>query len=299
MPGPGPEYELAEFFEFARDLFCVAGLDGYFKVVNASFERVLGYSREELMSRPFMDFVHPDDVQRSIDVLSVLATGEDVFGFESRLVCADGSVRRFEWDTRTMPELGVVYGVARDVTDRTALAEEQAALRRVATLVARESPPDEVFAAVAEELARLMGVMSSTLWRYEDDGTGTLAGDWGELAGPAPIGQRFPMEGDNIASLVFRTARPARIDDYADANGAVGRKFWALGVRAGLGAPIIVEGRLWGAMGVGAAEPLPPGADAEHEEPLLRCLRVVLAVGLAGLELSPRLRMNQPPSTGS
>jgi hypothetical protein len=79
--------------------------------------------------------------------------------------------------------------------------------------------------------------MSSTLWRYEADGTGTLAGDWGELAGgEAPIGQSFPMEGDNIASLVFRTARPARIDDYRDATGAVGTKFWALGVRAGLGA---------------------------------------------------------------
>ena len=261
---PGADYELAQFFDFSRDLFCIAGLDGYYKLVNASFERVLGYSREELLSRPFMDFVHPDDVQRAHDVLAVLATGEDVIGFETRLVCADGSARRFEWNTRTVPEQGVVYGIARDVTERTALVEEQAALRRVATLVARESTPDEVFAAVAEELAQLMGVMSSTLWRYEDDGTGTLAGDWGKLAGgEAPIGQRFPMEGENIASLVYRTGRPARIDEYVDdASGAVGSKFKALGVRAGVGAPIIVDGRLWGAVGVGAAEP-PPPPDAE------------------------------------
>jgi hypothetical protein len=65
--------------------------------------------------------------------------------------------RRFEWNTRTMPHLGVVYGIARDVTVRTALAEEQAALRRVATLVARERPPEEGFASVAKELGRVLG----------------------------------------------------------------------------------------------------------------------------------------------
>jgi signal transduction histidine kinase len=147
------------------------------------------------------------------------------------------------------------------------LADEQAALRRVATLVARECTPDEVFAAVAEELGRLLGVMSTTLWRYEDDGSATLAGEWGELAGgPAPIGQRFPLGGDNIASQVFRIGRPARIDDYAVASGSIGTRFKALGVRAGIGAPIVVDGRLWGSMGAGAAEPLPPGAETRIEE---------------------------------
>ena len=69
------------------------------------------------------------------------------------------------------------------------------------------------------------------------------------------------MEGNNIASQVFRTARPVRIDNYADASGAIGRAFKALGVRAGAGAPIIVDGRLWGAMGAAATEPLPPDAE--------------------------------------
>jgi PAS domain S-box-containing protein len=262
MPVPAPEYELAQFFDLGLDLFCVVGFDGYYKLVNASFERVLGYSREELTSRPIMDFVHPDDVDRARDVLSVLATGEDVMGFESRLICADGAVRRFEWNTRTMPHLGVVYGIARDVTERTALADEQAALRRVATLVAHESSPEEVFAAVADELAKLLGVVSSTVWRYEDDETATLAGEGGELAGLVPLGQRFPLGGDNIASQVFRTARPARIDAYADATGPIGSQFKRLGVRAGLGAPVIVDGRLWGALSLGTAEPPPPGAES-------------------------------------
>ena len=67
---PVPAYEPAQFFDFARDLFCVAGLDGYFKLVNASWERVLGYSREELMSRAFLDFVHPDDPPSEFVVLA-------------------------------------------------------------------------------------------------------------------------------------------------------------------------------------------------------------------------------------
>jgi PAS domain S-box-containing protein len=246
-----PVYELAQFFDFARDLFCIVGLDGYYRLVNASFERVLGYSRKEILSRPIMDFVHPDDVDRAIDVLSVLATGEDV-AFESRLICADGSVRRFEWNTRTMPGQGVVYGIARDVTERTALGEEQAALRRVAILVGRESSPELVFAAVVEEVGRIVGVESTAMLRYEDDGAATPVARWGEL--PVPLGARFSFE-DDICSRVFATARPARMDYFADA--AAGTTKTALGVRSGVGAPIIVEGRLWGAMIAVAAEPLP------------------------------------------
>jgi PAS domain S-box-containing protein len=266
-PGlPGQAYELSQFFDLSLDLFCVVGFDGYYKLVNASFERVLGYSREELMSRPIMEFVHPDDVERAYDVLSVLATGEDVAGFESRLICSDGGVRRFEWNTRTMPHLGVVYGIARDVTERVALADEQAALRRVATLVARDSPAEEVFAAVAEALGQLLGVISTSLWRHEDDGTATLAASWGELHGRAPVGGRFSLQGDSVTSRVFRTARPARMDDYAEATGEVGEAFRALGVRAGVGAPIIVDGRLWGSMGAAANEPLPPDAESRIAE---------------------------------
>jgi PAS domain-containing protein len=68
--------------------------------LNPSFERVLGYSGEALMSRPFLEFVHPHDVERARDAFIQLATGADVIGFECRLVCADGSVRRFEWNAR-------------------------------------------------------------------------------------------------------------------------------------------------------------------------------------------------------
>jgi PAS domain S-box-containing protein len=266
---PAPEYELAQFFDFSRDLFCIAGFDGYYKLVNASFERVLGYSREELMSRPFMELVHPDDVERAHDVLAVLATGEDVIGFESRLICADGSVRRFEWNTRTMPHLGVVYGIARDVTVRTALAEEQAALRRVATLVARERPPEEVFASVVEEVGRVLGVADTVMWRYEPDGSATVVAVWTQHgSAPLRLGARMRPGGRNVASLVLATGRPARIDDFSTATGSIGERMHAAGIGSAVGAPIVVEGRIWGAMIVATREsgPLPTGTESRIEK---------------------------------
>ena len=266
MPVPAPGYELAPFFDLSRDLLGIAGFDGYYKLVNASFERVLGYSREELVSRPFLELIHPEDLERSRDAFAHLAAGEDIIGFAARLVCADGSVRQFEWTTRTMPHLGVVYSIGRDVTDRSALADEQAALRRVATLVARESSPDVVFASVAEEVGRRLGVESTGMFRYENDETFTLVASWGELPAQIPIGSRFPLGGDNISTRVFRTAAPARIDNYTEATGVAGTRGRAAGVRSAAGAPIIVDGRLWGAMLVAAAEPLPEGTESRMVE---------------------------------
>jgi signal transduction histidine kinase len=136
-----------------------------------------------------------------------------------------------------------------DATEQTALAREQAALRRVATLAARESSPDEVFAAVVEEVGRIVGVESMAMLRYEDDETATPVASWG--AHHVPAGARFTSE-ESLCSRVFATARPARVDHEADEATML-----ALGVRSAVGVPIIVDGGLWGAMIAYAAEPLP------------------------------------------
>jgi PAS domain S-box-containing protein len=148
------------------------------------------------------------------------------------------------------------------------LAEEQAALRRVATLVARESSPDEVFAAVAEELGRLLDVAATRLVRYEHDGTATIVASWGRLADAIPVGTRMPLGGVNVISLVERTGRPARIDDYAQATGAIAAYGRKLDARGAVGGPIVVAGRVWGAMIASSrqAEPLPAGTEAWIEE---------------------------------
>ena len=131
--------------------------------------------------------------------------------------------------------------------DASRLAEEQAALRRVATLVAHESSPPEVSAAVAKEVAGLLGVENMRMVRYEADATVTVVAEWGEPDAAFPVGSRLPLGGKNIASQVLRTERPARIE-YTEATGAVGAYARSMGSRSAVGAPIVVDGRLWGVM---------------------------------------------------
>jgi GAF domain-containing protein len=144
-------------------------------------------------------------------------------------------------------------------------AEEQAALRRVATLVARAAPPEEVFAAVAAEAGRLPGCDITFLNRYDHDRAATAVGAWSRTGTlPVPIGTRASLGGRNVPTLVFQTGRPARIDDYTQATGPVADVAGRWGLRSAVGAPISVEGRPWGVMSAIStrAEPLPADTEA-------------------------------------
>jgi signal transduction histidine kinase len=149
------------------------------------------------------------------------------------------------------------------------LAEQQAALRRVATLVASGVPASEIFPAVTQELARSLGVDNAALWRYEPDGTATLVAardDPGQTE-QMPVGSRWPLEGENIVAMVANSGRPIRMDSHDTAVGDAAALIRRLGLRAGVGAPIVVEGRLWGVAVVGSsAGPLPPDAEQRAGE---------------------------------
>jgi signal transduction histidine kinase len=146
---------------------------------------------------------------------------------------------------------------------RGVLADEQAALQRVATLVARQPLPGEVFAAVTEEAARLLHLDSAHLLAYKEDWTVTVAGAWNLRGPPAPVGTRVLLDGDNVAIRVFLTQRPARIDDYTGIEGVAADYVRSVGVRAAVGAPIVAGGRLWGVMVVGSSSPGPLPAETE------------------------------------
>jgi signal transduction histidine kinase len=143
-------------------------------------------------------------------------------------------------------------------------AEEQAALRRVATLVARAATPEEVFAAVAEEAGRLLGAHHAWMTRYEPDGAARLVATWSSNGAAVPTETRLRPGGRNVYTLVFRTGRPARIDGSTDTSGPDCEVATELGVRAAVGVPVSVGGRLWGAMVVSSTqeEPLPEGTEA-------------------------------------
>jgi signal transduction histidine kinase len=144
------------------------------------------------------------------------------------------------------------------------LAEQQAALRRVATLVARGVSPEELFAAVVEEVGQLLPVDLANMCRYEPDRTQTFVATWGRPGKRFPLGSRWPLGGKNLGTIVFETGRPARIENYADATGPVSAVAREVDLRSAVGTPIIVEGHLWGMMGVGSSqeEPLPPDTEA-------------------------------------
>ena len=143
------------------------------------------------------------------------------------------------------------------------LLAEQAALRRVATLVARGVPPETVFGAVVEEVVGLLPVESASLGRFESDGTGTVMATAGRISDGFPVGSRWPLTGRNVVTMIFETGRPARIDGYANASGPLGATARAHAFSSGVGTPVIVEGRLWGMMaGYTSRELLPADTEA-------------------------------------
>jgi signal transduction histidine kinase len=158
-------------------------------------------------------------------------------------------------------------GNAQARMDLRRFADEQAALRRVAVLVAEKAPPDEVFAAVATEVGGLLGVDFALLSRYETDGTVAVVGGWARAdpgGPPQAVGLRFPSGRPNIHTMVLETGRPARIDNYTDASGLAAEMVRDWGLRSAVGAPIRVGGRLWGVMSVACTrvELLPPDTEA-------------------------------------
>ena len=163
------------------------------------------------------------------------------------------------------------------------LVEEQAALRRVATLVARGLPQQELFAAVTEQVGKLLRVEYAGLARYESDGRAmTIVAVWGRTGDPLPPGGRRQMiGGKNVSTMVFETARAARVDGYADASGALGLAAREYGIGSGVGTPIVVEGRLWGAMTIYSTLGRPLTADAEAR---LASFTALLATAIANAE---------------
>jgi len=118
-------YEFEKYFEVSLDMLCIAGTDGYFKRVNPAFERTLGWSEEELLSRPFVDFVHPDDVESTLREIESLSEGIPTVSFENRYRCADGSYKRLLWTSYPDAKTGRIYAIARDVTDLRESAPEE------------------------------------------------------------------------------------------------------------------------------------------------------------------------------
>ncbi|GAA5024209.1 PAS domain S-box protein [Streptomyces siamensis] len=296
------ERELAGVFNLSLDLLCICGTDGRFKRVNPAFERILGHGAATLSGTSWTDLAHPEDRERTRAALDRLADGVALAEFENRCVRDDGTEVWLQWSARPVTGEGLVYAAARDVTRTRRADREQAALRRVATLVARGDPPREVFSAVAREVGLVLGTGAVAVLRYGADGAATVLGSApGAVPAPGPAAGVVPTFGSASGTGPAPGPLPAEGAGGAGGAGSAGGGGGAGGAgsagggggaggagsagggggageeaarvvastrraaRAGrsVGAPIVVDDRLWGAVVAAPTGPesLPPGTE--------------------------------------
>jgi PAS domain S-box-containing protein len=258
---------------------CIVTMDGsgHIVEVNAATERTFGYSAEEMVGQELAEIMippgglredHRRGLQRYMDTGASRIVGHPV---ELTAMRADGSTFPVELAV-TRPDLPgppLFCGYLRDVTERRraelalqGMAEEQAALRRVATAVAAEVEPARLFGLIAEEFGRALGARVGNILRFDGDGTAVTMGVWSEGADTIEVGTTLALDGDTIAPQIWRTGRPARFDSLDGMTGTLAETLRSLGIRAAVGAPVIFAGELWGAVVISSHdEPFPPEAE--------------------------------------
>ncbi len=258
---------------------CIVTMDGDGNIVevNAATETTFGYSAEEMVGRELAELMIPpgrlrEDHRRGLR--RYMGTGASrMVGHPVELTAmrADGSTFPVELAV-TRPELpgpALFCGYLRDVTERRraelalqGMAEEQAALRRVATAVAAEMEPERLFGLVAEEVGRALDAGIGNILRYSGDGTALVMGVWSEGAEAIPVGTTLVLDGDTIAPTIWRTHRPARYDSLEGRTGSLVDTLRSTGIKAAVGAPVFVAGDLWGAVIISSDDaPFPPEAE--------------------------------------
>ena len=259
----------------AFDAVVAMDAEGAIVAVNTAGEELFGYPADELVGRELAAALIPPDLREPHrrGLANYIACGEErVLGhpLELSALRADGSEFPVEVAVRRLDVPGppVFTGFIRDLTEARAIearlrlfADEQAALRRVATLVAQDADPAAVFAAVTEEVAKLSGAETANMIRYQADSE-LVIGAWSEPgAANLPVGATLPLDSDTAAPQIRRTGRSMRVDAFVPGEGQLADALRQLEFTAAVGAPIVLDGQLWGALIVRAATPFPPGAE--------------------------------------
>jgi len=293
--------------ETTEALVCVLDHEARVLLFNEACVRATGFAREEVIGRPAWETVIPGEERAAFQELIAYLWKT---GFSSpRLghwMTREGGRRLVSWSNRLLtdaqgaPLCLVTSGL--DLTDRAPageeelpaheddpdvrlaeagrLASEQRALRRVATLVASEVTPEQVFAVVSEECARVLDVTSSAIMRYEPDNTATIVARHSRDGTEAfSVGASVGTDGDSSVARVRRTGAPARIDDWGAVQGHFASTMLRIGYRSTASAPIVVGGTLWGAVTIASVDVLPP-----HSETRLGAFSDLVSLAVASAQ---------------
>jgi PAS domain S-box-containing protein len=257
------EQELVRFFDLSLDLFGIAGLNGYFRRLNENFPRLLGYSADELKSRQFMDFVHPDDRETTSTEIGRLARGELTIQFLNRYRHADGHYVWLEWNARSVAEEAVIYAVARDVSERVTAAQERATLAAFtaasALFLTAEGGLRKRLHDVASEAVCQLDIAAVQIWGWDGLLSRlTLLTNAGAEVGPdgSPGGI---AAGEGSVGRVALTKQPQHILDTHDAWREFDRdrdRMARHGIRSFVGYPLLVADRLVGVLAVYSVRPV-------------------------------------------
>jgi PAS domain S-box-containing protein len=164
--GPNSD-DLREFFELSLSLWCIAGTDGYFKHLNPAWETTLGYSREELLSRPYLEFVHPDDRETTIAEAAHVAMGRSTLSFENRYLCKDGSYKWLLWSAIVKPERDLIYAIAANVTERKSEEARLAAQYAVTRVLAEANTLASATPRILQAICNSLGWSVGAIWRID------------------------------------------------------------------------------------------------------------------------------------
>ena len=286
---------------------CIVTMDSAGRVVevNQATERTFGYTADEMIGRELAALIIPPDLRDAHrrGVERYVATGQSsMVGHPVELPAmrADGSEFPVEIAiTRPrIPGPPMFTGYLRDVTERKRdeealrmLAEEQAALRRVATTVASEADQERVFALVTEEVGHLLGAHTSNMLRYEPDGTAVVIGAWSTGGvGHMPLGTALELDGPTVAARIRNSARAERVESFEGMPGRTAELVRGLGFRSAVGAPISFTGSVWGAVIVSTVEDRPFEHGAEQR---LADFAALVGLALANAEAREQVRASR------
>jgi PAS domain S-box-containing protein len=250
---PPTEDDLREFIDLSLSLMCLAGTDGYFKHVNPAWETSFGYTREELLSRPYLEFVHPDDREATSAEAAKIASGSSTLSFENRYRCKDGSYKWLLWSAVVRAEKGLIYAVARDVTERkreqARLAAQYAVTRVLAEAPTLAGATPRILQAICESLNWSVGA----IWRVDQNQKLLRCVETWHM--PSAQVQEFDRgthsrtfpPGVGLPGRVWSQAQPAWIEDVTrDANFPRAAIAAQAGLHAAFGFPILLGAEVLG-----------------------------------------------------